>query len=164
MLRRYLILILLVVLSGCASHQITLNQGAEKVRIAKSDPLDNFEPIGPVSGINGNGCGLFGYIGTYDRAILDLQNKTYAMGGSYAQIFTITEPHLRGDCFDNVYKINATAYKKVRSEPSPIPIVEKTNEEEFTKKIRELKKLLDEEIITKEEFESQKKKLLDKGI
>ena len=141
--------------------QITL--GASNVLVAKSDPGDNYEIIGPVSGFDGEDCGAFGYMGTYERAMTSLRNRTHAMGGDYAQIISLTEPYLRGDCFDNEYVIRATAYKKVRSQPSPIPIVD-TGEEKLTKKLRELKKLHDDGILTKEEYEQQKSKLLEKGF
>lgn len=140
-----------------------LTQGAARVLVAKADPGDNYEIIGPVSGFDGEGCGGFGYKGSYERATTSLRNRTYSMGGNYAQLISLTEPHLRGNCFDNKYIIRATAYKKIRSQPSPIPIVE-SGEESLTKKLRELKKLLDDGILTKEEYETQKSKLLEKGF
>ena len=135
-------LILLVV--GCASApHMELTPGANSVLVAKSDPGDNYEIVGPVSGLDGEGCGAFGYKGSYERATTSLRNRTYDMGGNYAQIISLTEPHLSGDCFDNKYVIRATVYKKVRSQPSPTPIVD-SGEEKMTKKMRELRKLLDE--------------------
>lgn len=155
---------LLLAIAGCATAPpIQLTPGATNVLVAKSDPGDNYEIIGPVSGSDGKGCGLFGYMGSYERAITDLRNRTYVIGGDYAQIISLTEPHLRGDCFDNEYVIRATAYKKVRSQPSPTPIIE-AGEEKLTKKLRELKKLLDDGVLTKEEYENQKSKLLEKGF
>ena len=102
-------------------------------------------------------------MGSYERATTSLRNRTYNMGGNYAQIISLTEPHLRGDCFDNEYVIRATAFKKVRNQPSPTSFVE-VGEEKLTKILRELKKLLDDGILSKEEFEKQKTKLLEKGF
>lgn len=154
----------LLTVAGCATApQMHLTPGASNVIVAKSDPGDNYEIIGPVSGGDGEGCGAFGYMGSYERATTSLRNRTYNMGGNYAQIISLTEPHLRGDCFDNQYVIRATAFKKVRNQPSPIPIVD-TGEEKLTKKLRELKKLLDDGVLSKEEFENQKTKLLEKGF
>ena len=108
-----LFLALLFVISGCVSAPpLQLSDGASSVLVAKSDPGDNYEMIGPVSGLDGQGCGGFGYLSTYERATTSLRNRTYEMGGDYAQIISLTEPHLRGDCFDNDYVIRATAYKK----------------------------------------------------
>jgi hypothetical protein len=155
---------MLLAITGCATAPpMQLIPGAGNIQVAKSDPGDNYEIIGPVSGFDGEGCGGFGYYGSYERATTNLRNKTYNMGGHYAQLISLTEPHLRGDCFDNNYVIRATAYKKVRNQPSPIPIVE-AGEEKLTKKLRELKKLLDDGILSKEEYEKQKTKLLEKGF
>lgn len=33
------------------------------------------------------------------------------MGADYVQIYTITEPHLEGGCFDNVYSIKGEAFR-----------------------------------------------------
>lgn len=46
----------------------------------------------------------------------------------------------------------------IASQPSPAP------DEPLTKKLRELKKLQDDGVLTKEEYESQKRKLLEKGF
>jgi len=70
---------------------------------------------------------------------------------------------LRGNCFDNEYVIRATAYKKVRNQPSLTQIID-AGEENLTKKLRELKKLQDDGILSKEEYEKQKSRLLDKGF
>lgn len=163
-LKTVVLLSLILAIAGCATPQVQLTPGATNVLVAKSDPGDNYEMIGPVSGIDGKGCGIYGYRGSYERATTNLRNKTYEMGGSYAQIVSLTEPHLAtGDCFDNQYTIRATAYKKVRNQPSPTPIVE-IGEEKLTKQLRELKKLLDEGVLSKEEYENQKTKLLEKGF
>ena len=159
-----ILLIFLSVIAGCATAPpMELRLGASNVQVAKSDPGDNFEMIGPVSGLDGERCGGFGYRGSYERATTSLRNNTYNMGGNYAQIISLTEPHLIGSCFDNVFAIRATAYKKVRNQPSATPIVE-VGEEKMTKKLRELKKLLDDGVLSKEEYEKQKSKLLDKGF
>lgn len=157
------LLSLFLIISGCATPPIQLTPGADKVQVAKSDPGDNYEIVGPVSGSDGKGCGGYGYLGTYERATTDLRNRTYDMGGDYAQIISLTEPHLRGGCFDNEFAIRATAYKKIRNQPSPIPILS-TGEESLTKKLRELKKLRDDGVLTKEEYETLKSRVLEKGF
>jgi hypothetical protein len=157
------LLSLLLAITGCTAPPMQLTPGAGNVLVAKSDPGDNYEIIGPVSGSDGEGCGLYGYMGSYERATTSLRNRTYDMGGDYAQLISLTEPHLSGDCFDNLYVIRAIAYKKVRSQPSPTPIVD-VGEEKLTKTLRELKKLLDDGVLSKEEYETQKTKLLEKGF
>jgi hypothetical protein len=158
------VLITFLLFAGCVkAPPMQVNLGANNVLVAKSDPGDNYEIIGPVSGFDGKGCGGFGYKGSYERAMTSLRNSTHAMGGDYAQIISLTEPHLQGDCFDNEYVIRATAYKKVRNQPSPTPIID-SSEEKMTKKLRELNKLYNDGILTKEEYEQQKSKLLENGF
>lgn len=163
-LRTAVLLSLLLAITGCVTvPPIQLKPEASNVLVAKANPGDNYEIIGPVSGFDGEGCGGFGYKGSYERATTTLMNRTYEMGGNYAQIISMTEPYLSGDCFVNKYVIRATAYKKVRNQPSPIQIID-AGEENLTKKLRELKKLLDDGILSKEEYEKQKSRLLDKGF
>lgn len=164
-IRTVVLLILFLTMAGCATPRppMQLAPGAGNVLVAKADPGDNYEIIGPVSGIDGQGCGGFGFVGSYERATTSLRNKTYDMGGNYAQIISMTEPHLSSDCFDDRYTIRATAFKKLRNKPSPTPI-EEVGEEKLTKKLRELKKLQDDGVLSKDEYENQKAKLLEKGF
>jgi len=158
------VLVLISLIAGCVSvPPMQLIPGAGGVLVAKSDPGDNYEIIGPVSGFDGEGCGGFGYMGSFERATTNLRNKTFSMGGNYAQLISLTEPHLRGNCFDNEFVIRATAYRRVRSQPSPV-LSPDSNEERLTKKLRELKKLFDDSVLTKDEYENQKSKLLEKGF
>ena len=115
-MKNYFFAIVCIFLAGCASAPLMLVQpGAQKIQVAKSDPGDNYEIIGPVSVIDGKGCGKFGYEGSYERAITALRNKILGMGGDYAQLVLLTEPLLRGKCFDNRFILRATAYKKAGS-------------------------------------------------
>lgn len=156
------VLSVLAAFTGCVSVPvITLTPGAEVVKVAKADPPDNYQEVGPVSGYDGTGCGGFGYLGTYERAVLDLKNRSYGMGGDYVQIFTITEPHFRPGCFDNQYKLSGTAYKKVRDMPSPTPIVNKPSEgSAVLEKLRLLKQMLDEGLITEQQYQEKRQQLL----
>ena len=151
-------------LSGCVSAPpMELQNGAEKVLVAKSDPTNNYEIIGPVSGFDGEGCGLYGYLGSYERATTSLRNETLKMGGDYAQLISLIEPHSIGGCFHNEYALRATAYKKIGTSPTPTPIVV-TGKDNNTKILRELKSLLDDGILSQTEFDNQKAKLLEKGF
>jgi len=158
-----LVISLSALLFGCAAPVVKMSNGATAVKVAKSDPPDNYSEIGPITAIDGKGCGGFGYRGTYDRAVIRLKNKTYEMGGDYVQVFSLTEPHFRPGCFDNSYKINGTAFKKTGNAPSPLPITD-TSKKSGADKLRELKKLLDENIITEQEYEAQKARILKDGI
>ena len=161
---KIIILILAIVcISGCAGPKIKLSQYGQQVKVGKSDPTDNYSDMGSITAVDGSGCGAIGYKGTYDRAVILLKNKASLKGGDYVQIYTLTEPHFRPGCFDNEYKINGTLFKKMSESPSPVAIVEVDNTSDI-KKLRDLKLLLDEGIITDGEFEDQKKKILSDGI
>jgi hypothetical protein len=155
-------LAIVVGLSACASQPIVLDPGATAVKVAKSDPTDNFEEVGPVSGFHGQGCGAFGSLGTYEGAVTDLKNNAHRMQGNYVQIFTITEPHLRGGCFDNVYKLSGTAYRQVRDLPSPTPIVEQ-KKQSTAEKLAELQSLRSQNLITAEEYEKLRQEVLSQA-
>jgi hypothetical protein len=163
-----ILLSLLLAIAGCATTPLPmqLTPGAGNIIIAKSDPGDNYEIIGAVSGFDGKAptFGFKGYFGTYERATISLLNRTYEMGGNYAQILSISEPFLRSDGSGNYgYYIRATAFKKVQNKQPTTPAVE-AGEERLTKKLRELKKLLDDGVLSKNEYENQKAKLLEKGF
>jgi hypothetical protein len=163
-MKKLLSVLLCLGLAGCATAPlVSLNPGAEVVRVAKADPSDNYQEVGPVSGYDGSGCGYYGYCGSYERAMINLKNRANKMGADYVQIFTITEPHLDSDCYNNIYKISGTAYKKVRDLPSPTPIVNQTtgNNDLIEDKLKTLNKLLADGLIKQKEFDEQKQKLLD---
>lgn len=161
--RNVIIIVFSAFLFGCSAPPVKMSDGGMTVKVGKSDPTDNYTEIGPVTAIDGKGCGGFGYKGTYDRAVIQLKNKTYEIGGDYVQIFTIREPYPSPGCFVNEYKINGTAFKKTSNSPSPVPIKD-ASKKSGAQKLRELKKLLDEKIITQQEYDSQKVKILKDGI
>lgn len=154
------------ILIGCSAvAPKILNDGADEITLNESKPSQNYEVIGAVVGIDGTGCGSFGYEGSKNRATIDLQNKIKELHGAYGQLTSVVEPHLDGGCFKNEYVIKAVAYRKVEHKPTVAPLhVEKSEEEVFTKKMRELKSLLDDGVLTQEEYEGQKAKLLEQGF
>lgn len=157
------LLLLTALMAGCAGPAVVLSQGGSAVKVGKSDPADNYKEIGPITATDGEGCGGFGYRGTYDRAVTLLKNRAYQMGGDYVQIFTMQEPHSTYGCFVNTYTISGTLFKRTSDTPSPVLMMEKTEKSTATK-LRELKALLDEGVISKEEFDGQKQRLLDAGL
>lgn len=154
----------LVFVGGCVSAPIQLTTGAEKVRVAKSDPPHDYAEVGHLTGSDGAGCGAFGSRGTYEGAVNSLKNQAHAIGADFVQIFTITEPHFRPGCFDNVYTISGSAYKKSASaNPNPTKPANSTNSS-IVEKMAALKELRDRGLITDDEFNSQRKKLLENSL
>lgn len=136
---------------------------AERVTVGKGDPADNFTQIGPVTGLNGSGCGAFGRMGTYEGAVTNIRNKAAQMGADYVQIMVIKEPHQTYNCYVNTYQINGTAYKKTKESPSPVPIaISDTNKDKrtLTEKLRELNQLKSEGLLSDQEYEEQRRRVL----
>lgn len=158
-----LVFLLSFSLAGCAGPPLMLSSSAQNVKVGKSDPTDNYVEMNSISGVDGSGCGSFGYEGTYDRAIINLKNNAANTGGDYVQIFTISEPHFTPGCFVNDYKITGTLFKKERENPSPVGVVTMQSPSTLDK-LRDLKIMLDEGLITKKEFNIQKAKMLSEGI
>jgi S1-C subfamily serine protease len=104
-------LVLPVMLIGCTTTSIVLSPNASDVRTGKADPSGSTKELDPVTGADGGGCGLYGSRGTYDRAYIRLKNNAAALGANYVQIYSISEPHLSGGCFVNVFTISGMAYK-----------------------------------------------------
>lgn len=118
--------------------------------------------LGAVTIADGEGCGGFGYQGSYGRAIVLLQNVAHSRGANFAQIMTITEPHSERECFNNQYVISATLYKSNGADANSrvAPSAPLSN----GARLRELKNLFDEKLITETEFKKQRKKILESGI
>jgi len=157
---------IVTLLVGCSMSPLSVEVSpeAKNIQVTNSKPIGNYELIAPISVSNGKGCRDFGYLGTKEDAIATLKNKTSEIRGDYAQITAITKPHLDGGCYDNRYTIMALVYRKNSSAPTKSSHIDTSNEEVFTKKMRELKSLFDDGVITKQEYANQKKKLLDKGF
>lgn len=156
-----------VLLVGCAGKPVVLDNLSKNVRVVKSDPGPNYIEIGPITAQDGKGCGLFGYTGTYDQAVLKIKKLAVKQDGDYVQIFTIREPHFRPGCYDNAYTISGTLFKKSDVETADLTTVSQESEDtagDMTvyDRLRELMKLKNEGVISQEEFNQQKALLLAK--
>lgn len=150
-------------IGSCAfSKEIKLATGAESVRVVKSDPPDNYKSIGTITGIDGGGCGYYGYFGEYNNAVKDLQNKAFKMGGTYARIITIRKSYKSGRCDTNLYKINATVFVKEKYLPSPTPVIQ--IQDELTSKLRRLDNLHEQSLITDKEYHDLRTKLINQEL
>jgi len=150
---------------GCSTSPLAVNlkSGADSVIVKDVKPSNQYEVIAPVSVSHGTGCRDFGYLGTKEDAMKELKNKTVELHGDYAQITTVTTPHLDGGCFKNEYTIMALVYRKAPTRTIQSKVVN-TDEEVFTKKMRELKSLLDDGVLSADEYKQQKSKLLNQGF
>ncbi len=173
-MKKLAILFTFVFISACATKPIPLDDGADIVRISETEPGEGYKVVGLLTATNGHGCGDFGVEGNRENVITTLKNDAHALGSDYVQILNVIEPHVSGGCYDNKYIINATAFKKShgseavtqKDSPSDAQATQSNDasDEAFTKKLRELKALRDDGILSEEEYQQQKQRLLEKGI
>ena len=85
--------------------------GAQSVRVDKADPPQGYVTVGPISAVDGHGCGGFGRAGSYLNAINQLRNEALTMGADYVEIYSLIPPHSETGCFVDAYQIAGMAYK-----------------------------------------------------
>ena len=138
--------------SGCAAKKPEAPvAGAETVRVGTSHPGVTFFDLGPVSGVDGQGCGEDGKRGSRDGAVASLMKNAFAMGGTHVQVQALHEPRQMGECFVNVYRISGTAFREAKSA---------SNSGDVVQSLRELQKLREAGTITQPEFEKLKASLI----
>lgn len=104
-------------LSGCAERP-RLHEGADQVHVAKNDPPAGSVYVTEISAQDGSGCGLWGQKGTYANAVTVLRNEALKVGADYVQIMGRDTPNLEYGCYDNSYRIDATAYRTPNAPPT----------------------------------------------
>ena len=165
-LNRFGILLLTGLLFGCAASAPPIQGGANAVRVAKSDPGPGYEELGPLSGENGGGCGLYGTVGTYEGAVAELKNKANAMGADYVQIVNVREPYKAGICRVNTFTVSGTAFRRLsgaipKGTASTVPLAKDTTNAE---RLRAVAKLYEDGLITEEEYRQQRQAILEEGL
>lgn len=104
-------------LYGCAERP-RLHEGGDRIQIAKADPPAGSVYITELSAQDGSGCGLWGSKGTYANAVTVLRNEALKVGADYVQIMGRDTPNLEYGCYDNTYRIDATAYRTPNAPPT----------------------------------------------
>lgn len=153
-----------VTLAGCAARQPEPPAlGAETVRVATSHPGASFFELGPVTGIDGQGCGDSGRLGKHDSAVSSLMKNAFAMGGTHVQVLAVYEPRQMGDCFVNIYRISGTAYREAKAAAVPARGAQQPQGVDVVQQLRELQRLRDEKVINEQEFERLKARMISGG-
>jgi hypothetical protein len=154
---RTFLCIALLALAGCAAKEpLVPDPGAETVRVSTSHPGAGYFEIGPVSGLDGKGCGESGVRGRHDGAVASLMKNAFAMGGTHVLVLGIYEPRLMGECFVNTYRIAGTAYRQAK-----VAAAQQTAAAgDVVQQLRELQKLREGGVITQDEFERLKTKII----
>lgn len=149
-----LVCVVLVVLTGCAAKKPEPPApGAETVRVSTGHPGASFFELGPVTGVDGQGCGDSGKRGSRDGAVASLMKNAFAMGGTHVQVLALYEPRQMGDCFVNIYRINGTAYREAKAASA-------SPRTDVVQSLRELQKLREDGVITPQEFDRLKTKII----
>lgn len=163
------LLVMFQILSACAvlpHPRTTMAPGAEAVRVASGAPGNDYEEVGVISATDGSGCGALGVRGNYENAEIELKNRAFAMGAEYVKIQSVTEPFASDGCYHNEVKIYGNAFRKTtgRAQVNAPPAEDRGEGPQVLQKLRDLKKLRDEKIITEEEFGRIKSELLDEAF
>ena len=154
-----LVFVFVVIVAGCASRTpAPPAPGAETVRVATSHPGESFLELGPVTGVDGQGCGDSGKRGSRDGAVASLMKNAFAQGGSYVQVLALFEPRQMGECFVNTYRINGTVYREAKATALPARAAQPGGD--VVQQLRDLHKLREEGAITAPEFERLKARLI----
>lgn len=154
--RTVLCVVVLVLLSGCAARKPDAPApGAETVRVGTSHPGAGFFELGPVTGVDGQGCGDSGKRGSRDAAVASLMKNAFAMGGTHVQVVALYEPRQMADCFVNTYRISGTAYREAKAAAAPT-----RGSGDVIQSLRELQQLRDGGAINQQEFETLKARII----
>ena len=152
-MRRILLGAVMVAVAGCAGKKPADPQpGPETVRVETSHPGPGYFEIGPVTGVDGQGCGDDGKRGTRERAVSSLMKNAFAMGGTHVQVMALYEPRQMGDCFVNLYRVSGTAYREAKAAQAP--------RGDPVQQLRDLQRLRQEGAITDQEYERMKARLI----
>ena len=146
--------IAVLLLAGCASKKVVdPDPGAETVRVSTSPPGASFLELGPVTGLDGRGCGEDGKRGSRDGAVAALMKNAFAMGGTYVQVMALHEPRQMGECYVNLYRISGTAYREARAQQASAA-------GDPVQALREAQRMRDAGVLTQPEFEKLKAKII----
>jgi hypothetical protein len=150
--------VVLVVLTGCAAKEpVPPAPGAETVRVSTGHPGGSFLELGPVTGVDGRGCGDDGTRGSRDGAVASLMKNAFAMGGTHVQVVALYEPRQMGNCFVNTYRINGTAYREAKADSAQAA---SSPRGDVVQSLRDLQKLRQDGVITPQEFDRLKTKII----
>ncbi len=69
------------------------------------------QPLGPVEGISGSGCGLLGSIGNSSSSMLNLRQNAAMRGANFVLLLSTRGPEQRSDCLDQQYIIRGVAFR-----------------------------------------------------
>jgi hypothetical protein len=144
--------IAMALLAGCAAKKpVVPEPGPETVHVSTAHPGLGFVALGPVTGLDGSGCGEDGKRGRHDAAVASLMRNAFAMGATHVQVTALYEPRQMNGCFVNLYRVSGTAYRDGKVATSSATV----------ESLRELQRLREAGVINQQEFEKLKAKIID---
>ena len=163
-MRNYFLIVFIgILLFGCSPANLIVT-GTKRKAIAPGEVViynaqttpQNYEIIGR---INVQSESTVGRSGAHKRNISKLKTKAASVGANGLILGDTQNSHNAwGDGFMSINAI-AIYVSKENASNNNIP-KDEINSQSKTEKLRELKKLLDEGILTQEEFDNEKKKIL----
>lgn len=141
----------------------------KELTIAQSAPPNYYTEIGFVKVSVGQGCDARGVRGTHPMAIKELKKQADKYGADYAQIVRVIKPHSKPGCFVNTYVMRAKLFRddeetlQAQRRRARADLPQETSQKSPSEKLRELKALLDEGIISQADYEKKKNKILAEG-
>jgi len=115
-----LVLSLLTLALGACAGSVPPASSADAVRIDKAPAPPGSRPLRGVRATDGEGCGLFTHVGTYEGASAKLREQAKALGADYVQITDVKEPYADHGCVHKEFTLVGIAY---RSPLAPTPAV-----------------------------------------
>ena len=156
------------------NNEASSYSGDEKyVSINDRAPGEGYEEIAQISARDGlsRKCGAFTnrfrktpQPGTYEKALDNLKKQARIYDADYVQITQRIPPKwVSPNCFNSTYQLYGTAFKKIDGYQKKEARNMVNSKRTPADKLRELKKLQDEGVITEKEFNQQKKKILNEA-
>ncbi len=115
-----LVIALLALNLGACAGSVPPASSADAVRIDKAPAPPGSQPVRGLRATDGEGCGLFTHVGTYEGASAKLREQAKALGADYVQITDVKEPYADHGCVHKEFTLVGVAY---RSPLAPQPAV-----------------------------------------
>src|SRR3954463_14943925 len=106
-------------LAGCAGS-VPPAASADAIRIDKAPPAPGSQPLRGLRATDGQGCGLFTHVGTYEGASANLREQAKALGADYVQITDVKEPYADHGCVHKEFTLLGVAYRSPAAPKPPI--------------------------------------------
>ena len=110
----------LFIAAACAPKvPLVLTPEAQRIPVGEADPGQGYQVIEGIDVQDGHGCGMYGTLGTFNGALIQLRYEAGLLHADFVKIIAMRTPYGDGNCFHNAYSISAIAYKKTAATEAP---------------------------------------------